>query len=262
MKNALVALLAVTIVALAASPAGAAGVTLTIHDGRVSLDAKDVTVRQILLEWARVGKTRIVNLERLTSPLLVSLSLNGVPESDALDIVLRTVPGYIAAPRATVVADASLYDRILIVPTTTAVAVSAPIRPQGPTFNDLSPNVTQLRSGPTINPGMLPDPAPQQQRDANDPATAAATAAGLAPLNAPQTGQPGVINAPVGALQPPASGGMALPNPPQAPSAPATPSNPWNAPVGASRPGLASPPAPTPSPSRPAGAVRPQQADQ
>ena len=41
--------------------------TLSIHDGRVTLDAQDVTVRQILTEWARVGKTRIVNGERISA---------------------------------------------------------------------------------------------------------------------------------------------------------------------------------------------------
>jgi len=30
---------------------------LTIQDGRVSLIAKDATVRQILAEWARIGQT-------------------------------------------------------------------------------------------------------------------------------------------------------------------------------------------------------------
>jgi hypothetical protein len=38
---------------------------LSIHDGRVSIVAKDATVRQILTEWARVGRTKIVNVERI-----------------------------------------------------------------------------------------------------------------------------------------------------------------------------------------------------
>ena len=39
-----------------------ADVQLTIQNGRVSLVAKDATVRQILTEWARVGDTKIVNI--------------------------------------------------------------------------------------------------------------------------------------------------------------------------------------------------------
>ena len=43
----------------------AADVTVTIADGHVSISAANATVRQILTEWARVGQTRIVNLDRV-----------------------------------------------------------------------------------------------------------------------------------------------------------------------------------------------------
>src|SRR5882762_10110447 len=46
---------------LAALPAFA-DVHLTMHDGRVSIVAKEATVRQILTEWARVGQTRPVGV--------------------------------------------------------------------------------------------------------------------------------------------------------------------------------------------------------
>jgi hypothetical protein len=95
---------------LAASPA-AADVQLTIQNGHVSLVAKDVTVRQILTEWARVGHTKIVNVERIPGGL-VSLELRNVPEAQALDILLRSVSGYLAAPRAIEVAELSRFDRI------------------------------------------------------------------------------------------------------------------------------------------------------
>ena len=36
-----------------------ADVQLTMQNGRVSLVARDATVRQILAEWARVGHTKI-----------------------------------------------------------------------------------------------------------------------------------------------------------------------------------------------------------
>ncbi len=62
MKRLVFALLLLT----SASPCWAAGLTLSVQNGLVSLDAQDVTVRQILTEWARVGKTRIINVERIT----------------------------------------------------------------------------------------------------------------------------------------------------------------------------------------------------
>src|SRR5437773_913119 len=42
-----------------------AEVQLSIQNGRVSLKAKDATLRQIMQEWARVGQTKIINVERI-----------------------------------------------------------------------------------------------------------------------------------------------------------------------------------------------------
>jgi len=50
---------------LVGASTASADVHLTMHDGRVSIVAKDATVRQILTEWARVGQTKIVNVERI-----------------------------------------------------------------------------------------------------------------------------------------------------------------------------------------------------
>src|SRR2546428_12479451 len=83
---------------VAASSTASADVQLTIQNGRVSLVAKDVTVRQILTEWAKVGQTKIVNLERIPGGP-VTLQLTNMPEQQALDVLLRSVSGYLAAPR-------------------------------------------------------------------------------------------------------------------------------------------------------------------
>ena len=96
---------------LAASTASAE-VQLSIGDGRVTLVATNATVRQILTEWARIGQTKIVNVERIPGGPL-TLQLTNVPEQEALDILLRSVTGYVAAPRPVAVANLSHYDRIL-----------------------------------------------------------------------------------------------------------------------------------------------------
>jgi len=101
-----------------------AAVTVTIANGTVSVSAQDATIREILNEWARVGQTRIVNIERVSGPP-ISIELTNVPEAQALDTLLRAVSGYLAAPRASVVANASAYDRIFILPTSTGT----PARP-------------------------------------------------------------------------------------------------------------------------------------
>jgi hypothetical protein len=254
MKRVLFGVLAL---ALSASPAWSAGLQLTFDAGKVSIDAQDVTIRQILAEWSRLGHTRIVNLERVTSGP-VTLKLESVPENVALDTILRTVPGYMAAPRATYLANASLYDRILIVPTTTAVASRSgpPSAFQGPNSfpPPSSPNATQLRMMPGgLMPGMVPEPGDAPELP-DDPAIAAAAAAGLVTVQAPMPGatMPGAI---MPGMRPP----MVDPSAPPAPAA-ATPSNPWNVPAGASVPGLAPPTPPPATPSAP-GIRRPPQAD-
>ncbi len=84
-------------VSLLASSTAFAEVQLTMLNGRVSLIAKDATIRQILTEWARVGQAKIVNLEKL-SGAPITIELHDVPESQALDIVLRSLVGCMAAP--------------------------------------------------------------------------------------------------------------------------------------------------------------------
>jgi hypothetical protein len=244
MKKVVFGLLALTLVA---SPGWAAGLTLTIRDGRVSLDAQEVTIRQILTEWARVGKTRIVNLERVTSGP-VTLKFDGVPEEQALDIILRTVPGYMAAPRAAMVADASRYDRILIMATTTAVAARPSSTPS--TAQQPSPNPTQFRGMPPL--GMLP--GIDGGAEMNDPAIAAAAGTGLVavPAPTPATGDR--------TPRPPFGPPFMPPQPQsQAPPASAAPTPVWTAPTGTALPG---PPTPTQTlPTRPPS-VAPPQADQ
>jgi hypothetical protein len=127
---------------LALAPVARAEVQVSIRNGRVSIVAKDATVRQILVEWARVGKTKIVNVERIPGGPL-TLELKDVSEAEALDVLLRTLSGYMAAPRLTMAAaDASVYDSIVVMPTTAAAAprtsgssnAPAPFAP-APAFN-------------------------------------------------------------------------------------------------------------------------------
>src|SRR6188474_3060414 len=101
---------AVLIVGLAGSTASAQ-VQLTMHDGLVTIVASNATVRQILAEWARVGHTTILNAERVPGGP-ITLQLTDVPETQALDLLLRSISGYLAAPRAVTASNLSRYDRI------------------------------------------------------------------------------------------------------------------------------------------------------
>jgi hypothetical protein len=99
--------------------ADAQQLNLQIQNGRVTLDAQNVTVRQILAEWARVGGAKIVNGDKVAGGP-VTLQLNGVSERQALDTILRGVSGYMLASRQVPSTGASGFDRILILPTSSA----------------------------------------------------------------------------------------------------------------------------------------------
>ena len=103
---------------LVAAPAGAQQLKVSFNDGLVSVDATAVPVRQILNEWAKQGGTKVVGVERITGAPL-TIKLIDVPESRALEVILRSVAGYMAAPRASGTG-ASMYDRILVMATSTA----------------------------------------------------------------------------------------------------------------------------------------------
>ena len=123
-------------VLLAAATASADDVRVTIQDGLVSVVATDASVRQILEEWARVGQTTVVNGDRVPGGPM-SLELTNVPETQALDTLLRSAAGYLAAPRADVRSDLSRFDRIVIMPTSSAprtAVVSTPAPFQQPQF--------------------------------------------------------------------------------------------------------------------------------
>jgi hypothetical protein len=217
---------------LAASTTSAQ-VQLSIRDGRVTLVATNATVRQILSEWARIGQTKIVNVERIPGGPL-TLQFTGVPEAEALDILLRAVTGYLAAPRAVPVANLSHYDRILVLataatPRVPAAAGPTPViqRPQlpqpTPEADDDVPSIVQPPRGPLFPTFQLPQAGNPQ------PGGASATPGAIPPQPPPPFGvdQRGVT----GGIPPtglPASGPFVV--------------SPGGSSVGTPRPGMVVPP--------------------
>ena len=137
-----------------------ADVHVFMKNGRVSIMAKDATVRQILVEWARVGQTKIVNVDRIPGGPQ-TLELNDVSETEALDVLLRSLSGYIVAPRAFPAANLSTFDRIIIIPTLAGARPAAQSAAASPPAAPLS----QL---PQIQQAVDDDPAQQPARDQDD----------------------------------------------------------------------------------------------
>ncbi|HVZ20961.1 MAG TPA: hypothetical protein VG871_07860 [Vicinamibacterales bacterium] len=149
--------LAGAILVCAIPPASAQSLKLAFHNGHVDLSAQNVPVRTILAEWSRVGGTRIVNGERVGG-LPLTLQLNDVPERTAIEILLRSVSGYMVGPRLTPAAGLSAFQSILIVPTSSPApppaAVRQAIAPPQPTIPQIDPNDPEENPATDIAPGQ------------------------------------------------------------------------------------------------------------
>ncbi len=188
-----------------------ADLNLTFTDGRVTLEATNAPLRQILAEWARRGQTRIVGLEKVNGAP-VTLRLTNEPEKKALEILLRSLAGYMAAPRVAAVAGASVYDRIMLLPTSVAAAAPAGPRPAAfqppppqPVFPDPIANANQEAApedasddpfevpvfNPNVDPANQAAPAPSNAPAAMPPQSAPV---GPNPIRPYQT--PNDVNAP------------------------------------------------------------------
>jgi hypothetical protein len=212
---------------------------LQIAAGRVTLHAQNVPVRTILTEWARLGGAKIVNGDRVVGAPL-TLDLENVPERQALDIILRGVSGYMLAAREPGAAGASMYDRIMILPTSAAPRTPAPTTP-GP----ILPNAPGLGRpiGPPRVPGDQDDNDGPNGVAGNDDGVPVPRPVALRPTPNP-TGFNSVPLPPIGTPEE---------TPPKtAPGVVSTPANPFGVPPGSSTmPGVIAPPPPaSPPPNR------------
>jgi hypothetical protein len=122
--------------------------------------------------------------------------MKDVPELDALDVLLRTLSGYMASPRTAQTADASQFEAIVVMPTTAAPlsraasVAPAPFAPPSgfPPIDDDQGPPGQPARGPIFNTFPQPQVAPPQQRP-NIPAIRPGIAQPL-PDSGPQQVQP------------------------------------------------------------------------
>jgi hypothetical protein len=229
------------VLALAAPGLAAAGeVRLSITNGRVDLVARDATLREILIEWERVGGTRIVNRDRVPGTRL-SLELANVSEDQALSTLLRPMAGYLASRRLGSEGGASAFSRIILMPAlaTPVTYIAAAPAPAPP------PSNAGGQSGPPAGrPGMqrriLPDGRvvtvmdEAQADDASEAAPSNAPGLMRPPFGAPprQQGQD-AADAPQADVQP----GQVAPTAATAPMVPMTVGKPGVLPV--TKPGAA-----------------------
>ena len=227
-----------------------------ISGGLVTVHAENVPVQTILAEWSRLGGAKIIGGDRIAGAPL-TLELERVPERQALDIILRGVSGYMLAAREPGATGASMYDRIMVLPTSAAPrnppppAVAGPVYPGGPA-GVVRPIIPRQADGQAendadiapVNPGYdgvplgRPVPMPRPVGMPGVPGVAGV------PVAAPVFVPPVVIN--------PDDDQPQLPTQPPPGMVP-TPANPFGLPAGSSsRPGVITPVPPAP----PQGAPR------
>jgi hypothetical protein len=96
-------------------------------DGLVTLSAQNVTVRDILAEWARQCGCYVVNADRLSGAALsVPIAFISAPQPDVLRSLLRETGGYALTPRRAGSTSVSHYETIYIINATSPVAYTAP----------------------------------------------------------------------------------------------------------------------------------------
>ena len=203
-------LLGVAYLILASAPAFA-DVQLTMQNGRVTILAKDATVKQILNEWAKVGKTNIVNVEKVPGGPL-TLELRNVTEGQALEVLLRSLSGYITAPRAEQAANLSQFDRIIIMPTIASARPATATAPP-PVFQQQQqamPGYPAAQAAPVMAPPPADDdvdderPAPNVQIPNVPPPPGRSPAFNAVPMQAPTTAPQGTYpGMPVGGMPTP-----------------------------------------------------------
>jgi hypothetical protein len=226
---------------------------VSFHDGgRVTVEATAATARAILNEWSKNGGTKVMGAEKISGAPL-TIKLVNVPEAQALETILRSVAGYMAAPRQ-VVSGPSVYDRILIMATTSAPPVTAN-RPAPATNTNNALNGTQRFVPPQRNRAEQPEQEEAAEPDENPPSPPVFTFPQPGQQNGPaQFNQPGMFNPnnpPNGGAQTvivnPANGATPAPSP--VPYQPGMP-------IGVSTPGMMVPAPQQPQPATP-GMIRP-----
>ena len=171
--------------------AGAEELALTIAEGRVTLTAAEVPLGDILAEWSRAGSTRFEGAGELGSAR-VTLHLEGVPEREALRLLLRPAAGFLAAPRRSQGAGASMYDRVWIragrrAPEAAPDGASRQRRPPAPRpVREAPPVVSAAQQRERLQRLMRP----RAPVEAADPPAAAPREG---PVYAPTTPRPGMV---------------------------------------------------------------------
>lgn len=212
--------IAVAVLIASIAPAMAQGsrkLDISFERGMVTLVAENVTLREILAEWARKGGSRIVNAEKLGGSPVYLTEFKGQPEADVLRALLREAPGYGVSMRNAPATGTSTVGTVMILATRTVPvstsSVSAPVSSQ-PQFQSPQP-----QAAPRLIQGSPDDQIPPVQPISDMPPSTGSPAGNNPNL---RTGQGGIVTSTVPGVVIPVQGNPSRMGGPGAPTAPPT----------------------------------------
>lgn len=206
-------------------------------DGTINLAAQNVTVRDILAEWARQCQCHVVNAEQLSGGvIMMPLQFERATQSAVLGSLLRQAAGYVLTPKRAGSPGGSNYETIFILATSNPVA--GPYIPPPVTVPSLLPTTGSPDDElPPVVPIRDPEPNPSTQTPAQAPSSNPFGSRSTSPFGTttPGTGPTAVP----GSLTPSSAPGN-MPYQPPPPTIPGTPAAPL--PSGTAMPIVAVPP--------------------
>jgi hypothetical protein len=190
-------------------------------DGRVTLRARNVAVRDILAEWARQCGCFVVNAHDLTARVDLPMQFEQKPQEQVLDALLRQAAGYVLTPRRDGASGPSRYETIYVLATSNPSAASAYVAPPPLLMTPVvspTPGTPEDELLPVTPIATLPD-------DPSSPPISEAADAPPPPPPVPRSpGTPGrfvpIVPIGPGSSAPRATPGGVTPAPNQAPQAP------------------------------------------
>jgi len=166
-------LLAIALVAPAARATAQAPASPSLKlsfdaEGRVTLSAQGVTVRDVMAEWARQCGCFVVNADKLTGPPFATpILFERQPQEVVLSSLLRQAAGYSLTPPRPGSKSVSKYEVILVLATSSASAspsygtpspIAVPLSTPGAVDDEIPPVTPQAPLTPAA-PQQPPRPA-------------------------------------------------------------------------------------------------------
>jgi len=168
---------------------------ISFQGSNVTLAAANVSLPEILAEWARLSGCVMVNAERLSRvPIVAPIQFENQPQQRVLESLLRPAAGFILSPRKVNRPGATDFEMVYI------LATSSPSQSGYSGMSTQAPiSTVEAPEVPPIPPPPPPVPQPETQQP---------------PASARPTTSPGVYVQPITAAPPPTSTGRGTTPPP------------------------------------------------